>query len=308
MKKLLLTLLILFSCTLLPTLAIETQVNDYKSKILGIGFHKKNDLTPELQIRQIFEDYQKYSNNQCLEKLLALHHDSYKSADGYDKENLKMLAEQAWKEFPSVKYALDVINIDVNIDNATVITQEKLSGTVDNSIEFFKGNGFIDSESTAIYYLKRCSNGWKIIADSIITEKTILRYGIAKYIPMSLDAPSLVGPNQEYTAILKVNTPKQYVSLLSITNEPITYPAQKGIESFRALKSSGIQERILYSNNDNKNENAVASVGIAKANIIDDNIDIKLSGMAFLSSRVNVINHKSNILKQDEIDNNNKAD
>lgn len=306
MKKRLYLLLILFYSTILPSLAIDTTPNNFNTKILGIGFHKKIDLTPELQIKQLFQDYEKYSNKQDLDYLLSLHHDSYVSSDGYNKESLKILAQEAWKEFPDIKYEIKVINIDVNIDNATVIAKERLTGTVDKSVEFIDGNGYIDSESTAIYYLKRFSNCWKIVADNVITEKTSLRYGVAKYIPMSLDAPSKVGPKEEYTAILKINTPKQYVSLLSITNEPITYPSQKGQDVYRALKSTGVQERILYSNSNKKNENAVASVGIAKASIVNDDINIKLSGLAFLSTRVNVIEHKLNDIIPESIDDKDK--
>ena len=179
------------------------------------------------------------------------------------------------------------------MDNATVITKERLSGTTNTTVEFVKGNGYIDSESTAIYYLKRFSNEWKITSDFVISEKTSMRYGVAKYIPMNLDAPALVSPNEEYTAILKLNVPRSYLALISIANEPITYPLQKSTEVFRSLKASGIQERILRSNNNQKNENAVASIGIAKPDIKENDINVNIIGIAFLSSRVNVLNHKT---------------
>ena len=77
-----------------------------------------------------------------------------------------------------------------------------------------------------------------------------------------------------------------------MNNESITFPQLKSTEVFRGVKADGVRERILISNNDNKNENAVASIGIAKPSIKKDNINISLLGMAFLSSRVNVISHK----------------
>ena len=257
-----------------------------------IGFHKKTDIAPQIQIRNIFENYQKYTNSHNLDKFLNLHDSSYRSSDGYDRERLKELAQESWKEYPDVKYSVKVLSVDVDVDNATVITKETLSGTTHTAVEFVKGTGYIDSESTAIYYLRRCSNEWKIISDFVVSEKTSMRYGMAKFIPMSLDAPAIVAPEEEYTAILKMNVPRSYLALVSIANEPITYPLQKSTDVFRNLKNTGIQERILKSNNGSKNENAVASIGIAKPDIKDNNINVNIVGVAFLSSRVNVVKHK----------------
>ena len=258
----------------------------------SIGFHKRAEAAPAEQIKKIFSNYEKYSNNHDLQNLLNLHDETYRSSDGYDKKRLKDLAIESWKEYPDVKYSVKILSIDVDIDNATVMTQEKLSGISTASVEYVKGNGYIDSESTSIYYLKRFSNEWRIVSDFVITEKTSMRYGIARFIPMSIDAPAIVGPNEEYTAILKVNVPKSYLALISINNEPITYPVERSKEVFRSLKNDGIQERILISNNGTKNENAIASIGIARPNIKNNNINVNIVGIAFLSSRVNVIKHK----------------
>ena len=270
----------------------QTVKENFAVELAGIGFHKKNDIDPTIQIKNIFSDYQKYTNNKNLEGFLSLHDATYKSSDGYDKERLKELAQESWKEFPDVRYTIKVLSIDVDVDNATVITKERLSGTTQTAVEFVKGSGYIDSESTAIYYLKRFSNEWRITSDFVVNEKTAMRYGIAKYIPMKLDAPSIVSPKEEYTAVLKLNVPRSYVALISINNEPITFPFEKSTEVFRSLKPCGIQERILTSNDGSKNENAVASVGIAKPIIKDDNINVNILGIAFLSSRVNVVKHK----------------
>lgn len=272
--------------------AKQTVKENFAVELAGIGFHKKNDIDPAIQIKNIFSDYQKYTNNKNLEGFLSLHDATYRSSDGYDKERLKELAQESWKEFPDVRYTIKVLSIDVDVDNATVITKERLSGTTQTAVEFVKGSGYIDSESTAIYYLKRFSNEWRITSDFVVNEKTAMRYGIAKYIPMKLDAPSIVSPKEEYTAVLKLNVPRSYVALISINNEPITFPFEKSTEVFRSLKPCGIQERILTSNDGSKNENAVASVGIAKPNIKDDNINVNILGIAFLSSRVNVVKHK----------------
>lgn len=287
MKKYILALL--FTITLLSTTPAFALPNETFN---SIGFHKRAEAAPAEQIKKIFSNYEKYSNNHDLQNLLNLHDETYRSSDGYDKKRLKDLAIESWKEYPDVKYSVKILSIDVDIDNATVMTQEKLSGISTASVEYVKGNGYIDSESTSIYYLKRFSNEWRIVSDFVITEKTSMRYGIARFIPMSIDAPAIVGPNEEYTAILKVNVPKSYLALISINNEPITYPVERSKEVFRSLKNDGIQERILISNNGTKNENAIASIGIARPNIKNNNINVNIVGIAFLSSRVNVIKHK----------------
>lgn len=294
MKKLLILTALLY--VIITPICTYSQEKEYVKNldISSIGFHKKLEIAPQIQIKNIFDSYQKYSNDQDLEKLLNLYDDTFQSSDGYDKVKLRELAEEVWKNYPDVKYSIKILSSTVDVDNATVITQEKLYGTVDSNIEYVKGKGYIDSESTSIYYLKRFSNEWRIISDFVVNEKTAMRYGLAKFVPMQLDAPSIVAPQEEYTAILKMNLPNSYKALVSIDNEPISFPIGKNPETFRSLKSSGIQERILCSNKDDKNENATASVGIVKADIKDDNININIVGLAFLSSRVNVVKHKTN--------------
>ncbi len=276
--------------------------------IKSIGFHRRTELAPEIQIKNIFFEYQKASNSHDIEKFLSLHDDSYSSSDGYDKESLKGIAEESWKEYPEVRYSLKVLSVKVDLDNATVMTQERLSGNSNASVEYLKGTGYIDSEATAIYYLKRFSNDWKIISDFVINEKTSMRYGLAKYIPMQLDAPSIAAPGTDYTAILKVNMPQSYAALISINNEPITIPATKSKEVFRTLRPDGIQERILTTNNTDNNENAIASIAIASQQIVNDEPSVKILGIAFLSSRVNVIKHRTSSITSEKSDKNDEIE
>lgn len=288
MKKLLTALFILALSAGAAFAQDLPKTDDFTS----IGFHKKSDIPAEIQIRKIFEDYQKYTNCKNLEGFSNLHDDSYRSSDGYDKTRLQELAQESWKEYPNVKYTIRVLSVNVDLDNATVITNERLSGVTNSSVEYIKGNGYIDSDSTAIYYLKKFSNEWRITSDFVVNEKTSMRYGAARFIPMKLDAPAIVAPKEEYTAIVKMSVPRSYVALVSINNEPITYPLEKSTEVFRSVKADGIRERILTSNDGTKNENAIASIGIAKPSIKDDAINVNLIGIAFLSSRVNVVKHK----------------
>ena len=297
MKKIFFILSII-CCSLIQNMAISAENTDIsKSDLAKIGFHKRLEIPSQQQIKEIFSNYQKYMNTKELDKFLGLYDSSYKSSDGYDKETLKKLAIEVIKNYPDMKYDIKVLSVNVDVDNATVITKEKLYATTDSNIEYIKGKGYIDAESTNIYYLKRFSNEWKITSDFIINEKTAMRYGLAKFVPMLIDAPSTVTPDTDYTAVLKINLPSKYKALIAIDNEPISYPTEKIPNTFRGLKPSGIQERILYSNKENKNENATASIGIVKADIKDDNINVNIVGLAFLTSRVNVIPAKVNSFK-----------
>lgn len=297
MKKIFFILSII-CCSLIQNMAISAENTDIsKSDLAKIGFHKRLEISSQQQIKEIFSNYQKYMNTKELDKFLGLYDSSYKSSDGYDKETLKKLAIEVIKNYPDMKYDIKVLSVNVDVDNATVITKEKLYATTDSNIEYIKGKGYIDAESTNIYYLKRFSNEWKITSDFIINEKTAMRYGLAKFVPMLIDAPATVTPDTDYTAVLKINLPSKYKALIAIDNEPISYPVEKIPNTFRGLKPSGIQERILYSNKENKNENATASVGIVKADIKDDNINVNIVGLAFLTSRVNVIPAKVNSFK-----------
>lgn len=299
MQKLINTLLlILFMSVSQPVLSAEN--DDATAKLIsGIGFHKKLETTPQQQIQSIFVQYEKFINKKDMNNLLSLYDDTYQSADGNDKDSIKTIADEVWNNFPNIKTSVKILSINVDIDNATVITKETLSGAIDSNIQFIKGQGYLESEATTIYYLQRFSNEWRIISEFVVNEKTIMRYGVAKFIPMQLDAPSIVAPDENYTAILQATLPNTYKALITIDNEHISQPNIKAPESFRGLKDSGIQERVLKSNSDDKNENAVASVGIVKTQIGKDNINIKIIGLAFLSSRVNVIKHKQEIDKKE---------
>lgn len=49
----------------------QTVKENFAVELAGIGFHKKNDIDPTIQIKNIFSDYQKYTNNKNLEGFLS---------------------------------------------------------------------------------------------------------------------------------------------------------------------------------------------------------------------------------------------
>lgn len=265
-----------------------TPVYSFSANLKGNISSENVSFSSDSELKRFFSDYEKLTNNQDIDKLMDLYDSSYLSADKFSKEKLKDLALESWKAYPNVKYSLKVLSYNGNYENATVIVEEDIVGDSASKVEYIKGSGKIESHAITVYYLKKFYDGWKIVSDYIIDERTSLKYGIAKDLDMKVDAPTLIAPNHEYTASLQLNVPKEYIALISLNNEQITFPAEKAPEVFRTMKTSGIQERVLKSNSGSKNENAVASIGIAKADIKEKDIKISIVGIAFMTSRVNL--------------------
>ena len=98
---------------------------------------------------------------------------------------------------------------------------------------------------------------------------------------------------EEYTVLFAAELPKDKILLGSITNEKITYPNERQKEVFRKLKEDGILERVVRANNEGYNEQAVVSVGITKTEINEEkDLKLSVSGVAFLITRVNVVQPK----------------
>lgn len=264
------------------------------AEIPNVGFVNNRPKLLGNDLKSFFCNYVNYANQHNLDALMNLYADDYKSSDDFGKEKLKDLAKDAWNAFPDAKYSFKILHIDAGFENAIVIAEEEIKGETVSNLDYIKGNGLIVSDAVTVYNLKKVSGEWKIIKDTIIDERTSLRYGAAKNISIVLDAPNFIKPGSEYTVGLKVNAPKGCLSLISLNNEPIVYPPEKSKEVFRTLKSNDIQERILKVNEEGRNENAIASIGIAKAKITPQkDINIKVIGIAFFTSRVNII--KDNI-------------
>lgn len=269
-------------------------------KISRIGFNKIFSQDPQKEIQDIFSKYAKYSTKQDFEKLENLFADNYINADGFNKKTYFDMIKKTWDLYPEVVYTASIKDIKINNEYAIVQLNEKAYGETKEAYEGINDKGLIQSDSLSFYYLQKFGNAWKITSSSVISETTSLRYGETKNLNLSITAPSQVKAGEEYTASLNLDVPQHSFILASISNEPIIYPQKTPEDVFRNIKRDGILERVLTANKDNYNELAVASVGITKAAILDtQNINIKVTGMAFLMTRVNVINIKNVVLKSE---------
>ncbi len=266
---------------------------ELNEKLSVIGFGKLFSLEPKTQIEKIMSNHLKYSNRHNLKKLRSYYDDRYVNADGFDVNTYFKLVEEAWKSYPDIEYSSEIKNITVNGDFAIVQTIDSAKGIAKEISEYLGDKGLLESSSEIIYYLKKSGNTWVIVSDEAIREKTYMKYGEAKDIAFDIIAPPVAMAGQEYSVLFAVDVPKDNIVLGSITNEKITFPSERPKEVFRKLKNDGILERFVRANNDGFNEQAVVSVGITKAEM-GENMDMQLSvsGVAFLMSRVNVVKAK----------------
>ena len=121
-----------------------------------------------------------------------------------------------------------------------------------------------------------------------------MKFGDAKNVAFDVVAPGMIPAGEEYTIIFAADMPKDKILLGSITNEKITYPSERPKEVFRKLRDDGMLERVVRSNTDGYNEQAVVSVGVTKTEVLEEqDIKLSVSGVAFLMTRVNVVKSKN---------------
>ncbi len=291
MKKLVIT--ILFAILVSNQVLAEQSQAEIDEKLASVGFGKLFALEPKEQITKLFENYIKYGNKHNIKKIKSLYDEKYVNSDGFDYETYFKLVEQTWDTYPDMTYSAEIKNITVNGDYATVQTSETAKGNAKDASEYLDSCGNLDSTSEIVYYLKKNGNKWAIVSDSAISEKTFIKFGDAKDIAFDVVAPGMIGAGQEYSVIFAADMPRDKMLLGSITNEKITYPSERPKEVFRKLKSDGMLERVVRANSDGYNEQAVVSVGITKTEVSDEqDIKLSVSGVAFLMTRVNVVQNK----------------
>lgn len=244
----------------------------------------------EDEVRKSMCLHLKYSNTYAFDGLKALYSDDYTNADGINKEIYFDLIKKTWESYPDIKYKMDIKNIDVNGNSAIVQVEETATATTNSKSGVVGERGLLESNSTSVYHLGKTNGEWLIVSDYVISEKTFLRYGAAKTVAIELDAPYQIPANTQYSALLKIEPPRDSLVIASIGRENITYPQSVAEEIFRKLPEDGVLERVFKSNNKNINEYAVASFGITKAEIKNGSeIKIYVTGLGFVMSRVNVV-------------------
>lgn len=292
MKKIILTFLFALALICPKTyaqdsenIALLTKKGFFDTDMQAVSFSNPCD-----EIKKTLFTHVKYANGYNYEGLKSLYADNYSNSDGINKEIYFDLVKKTWDSYPDIKYKIDIKNIQVDGNSAVVQVNENATASTGSKSGVVDENGLLQSYSQSVYYLEKFNNDWLITSDSILYEKTFLRYGSAKDIDISLSAPSQISANTMYTSSLKIDAPKDSMVIASIGQENITYPQTVAEEVFRKLPEDGILERVFTSNNKNINEYAVASFGITKAELNKGTeIKIYVTGLGFVMSRINVV-------------------
>jgi hypothetical protein len=226
-----------------------------------------------------------------------LYADGYINSDGFDRNTYFSMIKRTWEIYPKISYTTLVKNVTVNGNYAVVEISEKAVGEAKDAIANIKETGILTSDSFSYYHLQKFGNDWKISSQNTLEELTTLKYGETKNTNIIMTAPNQAPAGEEYTVSLTTDVPEQSFILASITNEPIIYPQKSPQDIFRNIKRDGVLERVFKANKDNHNEFATASIGIIKAAILDPkNTNIQITGMAFVMSRVNVVDKKNAVI------------
>ncbi|MDD3014098.1 MAG: hypothetical protein PHC34_10385 [Candidatus Gastranaerophilales bacterium] len=256
----------------------------------------------EGSLNNFIKSYFKATNDHNLNEISKIYALTYHNGDGLTRADVLKLMKDTWVSYPDLNVNSVIKDIRVNDLYATVETFDKSCGSSVKKSDITNDKGLLENESHNIIYLQKFGKDWKIITDKVLYEKTIIKFGSAKPLKISLFAPEQVLAGENYTASLYAEIPDGLVALGSITREPIVYPETKPDEVFRQVNpATGSLERFMTANTTNNNELATASVGFTE--MTEDflaNPELKLTGMAIILTRVNVI-PKSQFIPQNNI-------
>lgn len=253
---------------------------------------EKNRIYSDAQkeIKELFDRQTDMTNKYDYEGLYQIYSDDFINNDGYDKKVYFKLIKETWETYPDITYQTKIKDIKVYSDYATVQTEETAYATTTEDSEVISARGELQAYANCVYHLKKINNRWLISGENILEEKSTLKYGDARFIKMELSAPSFINAGEDYTSELKIDLPKEDIVIASINREKIIQPASKSEDAFRRLPEDQILERMFISNKDNVNEYNIASVGVTRAEPIDNTkVRVYMSGLAFVMTRVNVI-------------------
>lgn len=273
--------------------ACENEKYEYENVIKKVSLRDKFKRSPESQIKTFIKKHNKYTENGNYEKLKDLYSDSYVNNDGFDKKTVFKMMEEAATAYKSFSYTSIVKNINViNEKYASVDMYEKATGETSTPFKGIDENGCVESEITYTDYLIKEGGNWKLISTDVKKEVLKLKYGLAKNIQADIFAPELIPSDTEYDVTVKTNTFSDTMMIGSISNDKIKYPQDKVKDVLHAVKSDELT-RVLKSNNENVNEYATASLAFTTTAIEDDSVVVKMSGVAILMSRVNILHGKN---------------
>lgn len=210
----------------------------------------------------------------------------YINSDGFALDIYSKLVEDTWNSYSNIQYAQQIKNITIDGKDAIAEVIETANAQVESQYNL---KGDLKSIANNIYFLRKTADGWKIVSDVILTEDTYLSFGEMVNHSPTLTVPYQTLANQNYTATLEYSIPKDTIAIASLNQEKITYPQENAKENYRKLPEDGILERFFTANNDNTNEYIIASVGLTRPVFDNKDLQINVTGIAYIIKRVNVV-------------------
>ena len=258
-------------------------------------FNKDN---PQREIKKVLKKHNKAMANHNIDLVQSYYDENYKSADGFNLEDMKSMLEKTQQAYTNIKYKTKINNITTYDNWALAQMSDETYAKVylDKDKKNKEKAGTLRGKSSYLMYFKKDKDKWKIVADEILMEETSLKYGVAKKIDMKLETPIFIENDKNYDISLKMpNKPEDIIALASISREEITYPPADYNEKFRKIPETGDLERYVKANNKNLNEYALASVGLTKVSINEEitKAKIEILGIAYIMKRINM--NKNNI-------------
>ncbi len=254
------------------------------------------------EVIKITEKLRKLSDKNDIEGISKYYSDNYKSADGYNKDQILEIFETARKLYPSSKTKETIKKVDIKDDLIKIYIDEisttKILVKGDDAAYTEKGKIKGKMVSVADYSMtyKKENDNWMVVADEIYEEATDIRYGEAMEADFKMEAPKTLKPNEEFTVKTTLVVPENRVAVGSIGHDKIVYPTEKYWDPYRAIDSTGILERVMIANDKNINEYANATYAFIKTVDTKDKKAKKyravISGMGFYVQRMNM--EKSN--------------
>ena len=273
---------------LLLSVQIPAQAGLFKDQITKIE-QRQIDKKKNAEIKALFGEMIKQANKHCLTGLQSVYSKDFTNSDGFNYDTYMKMVEDTWKTYPDITYSTQIDNIEFTDNYARVYVTETAVSAPKEQIGDFETVGELYSVTKCIYHLQKHGEIWLIESEDVLEETSTLKYGGARYVNVELDTPKQIGAGKYYTTTLKINVPQGVDAVASISREKIVYPQTKTEDNFRRISNDNILERVFMSNQENVNEYAIASVGLAQAQAQGENINIHMRGLAFIMTRVNVI-------------------
>lgn len=269
-----------------------TEIKDSEADIIKrFSLKNKFQRSPENQIKSFYKNYIKYSETNNVEKLKSLYSDSFVNNDGFDKTTIFKMLEQSLDSYKDITYNTSIDKIYTEGNYAVVDVHEFAMGTTTKKNDEINDYGLITSDLYYTDYLRKEGNKWKIVSTNINNEKVSLKYGEAKSMPVDITAPKVVPEGCEYDVKVSIDSPDGVLVIGSIINDEIVFPYIQTKDVFKSVKSD-VLERIVKANKNKNNEYVSATIGITRASIEPPNLMFKMTGIAFVMSRVNVFPQK----------------